>query len=397
MPPESTATKDRLVRTLRIDEERIAALLEKLDAGPEYAGADRRNPRFRYRIKGLVVHMQQPGFAAPVPYVVPSRNLSSTGMSFLHGGFVHKGTRCLVQLITSYGTWTNVMAAVVRCRYLEGNVHEVGVRFDQEVNPAVYCSAAVQSRVLVAEDEPMQAKLVIFHLQQLNTEVHHAENGQAVLEMVAKSPYDLILMDMEMPGMDGFQTTAELRTRGYTGTIIAVTSLTEPNDCKRCFDAGCDKHLPKPLARADLAALVQTLREQPLFSTFHDDPAMEELLRAFVGEIGERARKFEAAMAQSDVETLKRLVRSFKGEGSTYGFDIISEVATRIEAELQKSATLADVRQEAERLVRLCGQVRAPEKRAPVKPAPSEATSDLTSTPGDAQTPAPPGHKDAKH
>ena len=387
MPTEAPSSKDRLVRTLRLDDERIAALLEKLDTGPEHDDPDRRTPRYRYRVKGLVVHMQQPGFSTPVPFLVPTRNISASGLAFLHGGFVHKGTRCLVQLITSYGTWTNVMASVVRCAFIEGNVHEVAIKFDSEVNPAVYCSAAVQSRVLLAEDEPMQAKLAVFHLQQLNAEVQHAENGQKAVELALKEPYDLILMDMDMPVMNGFEATAELRRRGYSGTIIAATGMTQPEDRKRCLDAGCDRYLPKPYVRADLATVIQSLREEPLFSSFHDDPAMGELLHGWVAELSGRARLVETALSENDVEKLKRLIRSFKSEGSTYGFEVISEVAGRVEASLFTDGKPESVRKEVEKLVRFCGQARAPAKRpAPTGPT-SAAPSEFTKAPTAAQSP----------
>lgn len=365
MPTEAPSSKDRLVRTLRLDDERIAAILEKLDTGPEHGDAGRRALRYRYRVKGLVIHMQQPGFSTPVPFLVPTRNISASGLSFLHGGFVHKGTRCLVQLITTYGTWANVTASVVRCRFLEGNVHEVAIKFDQEVNPAVYCSAAVQSRVLLAEDEPMQAKLAVFHLQQLNAEVQQAQNGKQAVEMAMKEPFDLILMDMDMPVMNGFDAVAELRRKGYTGTIIAATGLTRPEDRQRCLDAGCDSYLPKPYVRADLAAVIQSLHEEPLFSSFHDDAGMADLLHAFVAELSGRARLVEAAYSENDVEKLKRLIRSFKSEGSTYGFDIISEIAGRIEIALFSDPKTGDLRKDVEKLVRLCGQARAPVKKKP--------------------------------
>lgn len=79
--------------------------------------------------------MQQPGSSGPVVFLVPTRDISATGLSFLHGGFVHVGTRCTVQLITMHGTWNEVPAVVVRCQYVEGGVHEVAVRFDREIDP----------------------------------------------------------------------------------------------------------------------------------------------------------------------------------------------------------------------------------------------------------------------
>jgi CheY-like chemotaxis protein len=276
---EKAATQERIVRTIRLDDERITLMLDTLDGAEERATGERRATRYRYRIKALVVHMQQPGFSTPVPYLVPSRNIGAGELAFLHGGFVHPGTRCMIQLITSYGTWTNAVGTVRQCRYVEGNVHEVTAHFDEEIDPAVYCAGAVKTRVLVVEDDPSIARIATYHLEQLNAVVDHAENGQIAVDKATKTAYDLILMDIDMPVMNGIEAVQKLRAQGYSGTIAAATGMTEDGDREQCLKAGCDRYLPKPFARSDLASLLESLREEPLFSSFHDDPGMRSLIQ----------------------------------------------------------------------------------------------------------------------
>lgn len=357
---EQAANQERIIRTIRLDDERIGQMLDSLDESTDHKEANRRPPRYRYRIKALVVHMQQPGFSTPVPYLVPSRNISANGLSFLHGGFVHPGTRCLVQLITSYGTWTNAVGTATRCRYVEANVHEVALTFDEEVDPAVYCTDAVKTRVLVVDDEPSIARIVTFHLEQLNAEVDHAENGQVAVEKASASAYDLILMDMDMPVMNGFDAVRALREKGYSGTIAAATGLTQESDRQDCLDAGCDRYLPKPYARADLASMLDSLREEPLFSSFHDAPAMRTLIRSFVSELPPKMHAIEEARRSSDTDKLRGIVRVLKGEGSAYGFEIITDFAEQVETSLIDGASFADVRTQLDRLNKACLQARAP-------------------------------------
>jgi hypothetical protein len=130
MNPSRTTTT-ALVRTVRLTDAQLQELFAKLDAASlaePFEG--RQNERFPYRLKGCVVHMQQPGDGSPRAFLVPTRNISSGGVSFLHGGYVHTGTHCTVQLITAHGTWADVPGEVVRCSYVQGQIHEVGVKFD---------------------------------------------------------------------------------------------------------------------------------------------------------------------------------------------------------------------------------------------------------------------------
>lgn len=355
-----SVSNDRLVRTIRLDDEKILQILDELDASsPEPPGV-RKQQRFTYRIKALVVHIQQSPQMDPTPYLVPSRNISAGGLSFLHGGFIHTGTRCLVQLITTYGTWTNVVGKVTRCRYLKSNIHEVSIKFDQEVDPSVYCSEAITNKVLLVEDDPAACRLVRFHLEQLNALVEHAENGEIAIEKALNNKYDLILMDIDMPVMNGHDATAALRDQGYTGMIVAATALTQPEDQQRCFESGCNKFLPKPYNRNDLAALLDSIREEPLFSSMHDDPSMAELIHTFVLELPTTTSEIGCAIADQDAKKLESVVRQLKGRAASFGFDEITDAAKIIENKLIQQPSIEEVQDEARKLAKLCLQARSP-------------------------------------
>jgi len=360
-----------MVRTIRLDDERIAEILDRLDANDVTKESGRQAQRYRYRVKALVIHMQQPGFPTPVPFLVPGRNISSAGLSFLHGGFVHPGTRCLVQLITSSGVWTNVGGTAMRCQLIEGNVHEVGVRLDKEIDPAVYCAEALRSRVLLVEDDPSIARLARFHLEQLDADVDLAQTGEEAVNLALQSAYDLILMDVELPVMDGLEAVKLLRNRGYTGTIAAATARTQPEDAENCLSAGCDKYFPKPFSRDELADLLTALRQEPLFSGFHDEPSMKKLVREFVSELPARIRRMEEATGKEDPGTVNSMARLLKAEGTSYGFDIITEVAEEVEQAVLAGKAWTDIKQHVDRLSKLCTRARAPKEAGPPRQIPS--------------------------
>jgi CheY-like chemotaxis protein len=119
---------------------------------------------------------------------------------------------------------------------------------------------ARQLRVLLAEDNPVNQMVAVRILERAGCTVVVAENGRAAVAAVEKFPFDVILMDIQMPEMDGFEATAAIRTaEQYTGGhvgIIALTANVIRGERERCIAAGMDEYLSKPIRPASLLALV---------------------------------------------------------------------------------------------------------------------------------------------
>jgi len=111
--------------------------------------------------------------------------------------------------------------------------------------------------VLLVEDNPVNQKVLTAVLTRIGCAVHVVANGKQALESLARHSYDAVLMDCQMPVMDGYEATAELRRREGTGRrtpVIALTASAMAEDRERCMTAGMDDYLTKPVSMQNLAA-----------------------------------------------------------------------------------------------------------------------------------------------
>jgi CheY-like chemotaxis protein len=113
--------------------------------------------------------------------------------------------------------------------------------------------------ILLAEDNPVNQRVAILMLQRLGYRADLAANGREALEAVERQRYDLVLMDVQMPEMDGLQATREIRARFKEAArprIVAMTANASTNDRDECFAAGMDDFLTKPVRGADLRTAI---------------------------------------------------------------------------------------------------------------------------------------------
>ena len=140
-------------------------------------------------------------------------------------------------------------------------------------------------KVLLAEDNVVNRQLVLRLLEKRGHIVTPAANGQEAVDLVKKSLFDVVLMDVQMPGMDGFEATALIRgdemSTGAHLPIIAMTAHAMEGDRQRCLDAGMDGYISKPIKVDDLIETIENLGSFPLNT--EERPPRRESRRAAHG------------------------------------------------------------------------------------------------------------------
>jgi CheY-like chemotaxis protein len=134
-------------------------------------------------------------------------------------------------------------------------------------------NAPIRARVLVAEDNAVNRKTASRMLELLGCHVDVATDGEEAVRMLASDSYDLIFMDCQMPKLDGYEATREIRRREASGgirtTIIAMTAHALPGDREKCIEAGMDDYVSKPIRKDAVSEVIN--RHLPLTVVAADD------------------------------------------------------------------------------------------------------------------------------
>jgi len=208
-------------------------------------------------------------------------------------------------------------------------------------------------RILLVDDSPDNRFLVKAFLRKEPCLIVEAENGSEALEKYLLKNWDVILMDMQMPVMDGYTATARIRElereKGLRHIpVVALTAHTINTEVVRCLDAGCDVHLAKPVSKNALIKLIAKLTEKVVPQIIENsdqavepeksntikataDPELIELIPGYISHRHEDIKKLKTLLKKRKFRDIERCGHSMKGSGSGYGFDEISKIGAFIE------------------------------------------------------------------
>jgi signal transduction histidine kinase/CheY-like chemotaxis protein/HPt (histidine-containing phosphotransfer) domain-containing protein len=193
-------------------------------------------------------------------------------------------------------------------------------------------SAAGSLPVLVVEDNPVNQIVASEMLRKRGVPVQLAVNGREAVDMVRAHRFAAVFMDCQMPELDGYEATRELRRLGETLPIIAMTANAMKGDREKCLDAGMDDYLAKPLRADELdASLARWLGAAVVDPSFLAElgSLAGGIIDVFVSDADQRVADFVAALAEGDVEAARKPVHSLAGSAASVGAVHLAEVARR--------------------------------------------------------------------
>jgi len=243
-----------------------------------------------------------------------------------------------------------------------------------------------KKRVLVVDDGAENRELVRLVLEEVGLDVEEAENGLVGVRKALTSEFDAVLMDVQMPELDGLSATRRLRDNGCTLPIIALTAHAMKGFEKKLEEAGSSGWLVKPididlmietLARLlggrrtdNAAAPVENLEMEaipttnvsartPIVSRLADKPKLHATVRRFVERLGDQIAGMDAAYRNGQLAELADLAHALKGTGGTVGFDEFTEPSIRLE-QAAKDGDAAGIERALLEIKDLAGRVVAP-------------------------------------
>jgi two-component system sensor histidine kinase/response regulator len=214
-------------------------------------------------------------------------------------------------------------------------------------------------RVLLAEDNKVNQMLALTLLKKRGYDVAVADNGRQAVDLVARSEFDVVLMDVQMPELDGFEATAVLRAAEAETTkrlpIIAVTAHAMEGDRQRCLAAGMDDYISKPIDPDKLeAAILRWTGTLPDFEHSRaldlaqgDESLLESVAKLFLEQTPERLHAIHRALEAHDAEGVERTAHAMEDSAVTLAMPRLRDIAHRM-AVLSKRGELS----QAAKLVR---------------------------------------------
>ncbi len=218
------------------------------------------------------------------------------------------------------------------------SLREIAIESAESLAASNAEEAQFEGTVLLVEDTPEIRNLVTMYLTRAGLNVHSVENGAQALAAVAANRFDLVMMDIQMPVMDGVSAMMKLQESRYPVPVIALTANAMKEERDLYQQAGFSSFLAKPVERSLLNQLLRKYllpakitEAKPIRSTVDlNDPEMRALVVAFVEKLPDYSRPIDAAAKSGEWSRVQDLAHKLKGLGGSMGYPQVSDIAASI-------------------------------------------------------------------
>ncbi|KAF2337513.1 GAF domain-containing hybrid sensor histidine kinase/response regulator [Flavobacterium nitrogenifigens] len=212
-------------------------------------------------------------------------------------------------------------------------------------------------KILLCEDNVLNQKLAKSVINNFGFDLDIAQNGEEGIELLSQKEYDLILMDLQMPVKDGYQTTEYIRNEMNSNIpIIAMTAHSLVGEQERCYKVGMNAYVPKPFKQTVLLKAIKTVMS-PDADTYHkriidmsfldemsggDPEFKKEMINLFVEKIPNQAKQLEEAFKKTDYDSAKKLAHNMKSSMDIFMLQDLSNCLSIIEEEASSGEFTAE-------------------------------------------------------
>ncbi|TNJ08592.1 hybrid sensor histidine kinase/response regulator [Aeromonas veronii] len=266
---------------------------------------------------------------------------------------------------------------------LNGSSYELNLRKAEAQGDQQHFKSLLQgTRVLLAEDNRVNQQLIIEYLRRVDAVVCVVSNGREAVERVAEQPFDVILMDLQMPVLDGLDATRQIRKMvdKHDVPIIALTASAMPGDKERCLGVGMNGYVTKPVSKLDLYNnLLQWVKPQgveqagimevkppdmigildlqdALKRLEQDKEALQILFKLFMSEHKDDLWEIRSALRRQQPEVASKLLHTLKGVSANISAARLQLVAGELEWRLRQNEVLSET--DLEQLQQVFSQTR---------------------------------------
>jgi CheY-like chemotaxis protein/HPt (histidine-containing phosphotransfer) domain-containing protein len=198
------------------------------------------------------------------------------------------------------------------------------------------------AHILVAEDNTINQKVMLLQLKELGYSADAVASGAEAIEALSRIPYDIVLMDCQMPDMDGYEATTEIRRKenGRHVPIVAMTANAMKGDREKCLAAGMDDYLSKPVKMDALETALDRWannKAPPAENVFHlpaglqDAALLKEVTGLYLKKAPNWIRDLKKAVSKRDAALLHTVAHTFKGASGSVGLEGIASLCRELD------------------------------------------------------------------